>query len=265
MKILPLLKIMETVKNYPQYSVEPVIYYTASWGLYNNYVPGSKEVRAYLLCYRGKCVSLHVFDDGKLIVDAEDDNDIIYVIDGLLNSVELNEHEIEALSHFFMVDKDEIEDIIYTNWLKSKVNDKKIAIIRGTAYILYDGIIPIGTVNKSLIRKLGGRIVESPVTEIMDYINRKINPDFYVSGRGGVIFCNKGKHKCLCFPVEEVMDILTRRMNIPKLQSPLWMKRGRSWTIWVEGERYVSQCPPRRERSKKEEEEEVIHLEYITR
>ena len=258
---------MEKVRGFPQYTVEPFKYYTTAWGVYETYVPGSREVEAYLLCYKGKCISLHFMDNGDAIIDSGEDSDIEYVIDGLLNSIELTEHEIEGLSKLFMVDKDDIEDIIYTNWLKSKINGKRVAIIRGIVYVLYDGIIPIGNVSRGLIRKLGGKIVESPVSEIVEYINTKIKPDFYVTGRGGVIFCNREKHRCLCFPLEEIMDLITRRMKLPKYTSPRWMKRGRNWVIWVKGEKYVSQCPPRREGSKRkeEEEEEVLHLEYITR
>jgi hypothetical protein len=262
LKLIPLHELMK-IRNYPQYLVEPFRYYSSPLFYSTGYRTGFTEVEAYLLCYKGKCIAMHLIGS-EMIIDAENEEDIAYVIDSLLKSPSLTEHEILGLSKFFMVDKSVIEEIMYNNWLRSKIEGKRVAILRNTAYVLYDGIYPLGETDRHTIAKMGGIIVKSPVTEIIRYIRSKITPDFYVTGRGGVIFCNIEEKRCLCFPVEDIIDLLTRKMEIKKENAERWMRKGRAWYIWIKGDRYVSPCPPRRE-PKEGGEEETLYLEYITR
>jgi len=265
-KTVPLYE-LKRLKQYHQYLVEPYRYYASSMSTYSYYHPGSVGVVAYILCFRGRCIALHFVrnDNDNLIIDAESPEDIKYVIDNLLKSPELSEHEIEALARFFYVSKDDIESIMYINWIGNMINGKRAAIVRNITYILSDGIYALGEADYSTIRKLGGIIVDSPVSEMSSYIRRKINPDFFSLGRGGVLFCNSKQKTCLCFPVEEVIDILAKKMALKEEIAERWMKKGNSWLAWFKGEKYVSQCPPRRKYKGKEEREEALYLEYITR
>lgn len=261
MKLISLSE-LKRISEYPQYRVEPFRYFSTPISYYLYYKKGAITVDAYLLCHKGRCIALHKIKN-EMIIDAEDEEDIDVVINGLLNSIELTEHEINALSEFFITSKEDIEEIIYYNWLKSKIYGNRIAIIRNMVYVINNDIYALGEIDANLVKEMGGIIVNSPVTEIVSYIKRRISPDFYTVGKGGIIFCNSTNIKCACFPLREVIDVITRKLKITNKNVDRWIKNGRFWYLWVGGKKYESNCPPKREN--KENREETIHFEYITR
>jgi len=255
---------MKGLRGYPQYSVEPYRYCATPSGASDLCPPGSVEVEAYLLCHGGACVAIHFVGGGDelAVVDAESPEDVERVVFGLLGSDGLSEHEVEALARFFFAGKDDVRRRIYLNRLRRAVEGRRVAVIRGVAYVLDGGIRVAGEAEPELVRELGGVLVGSPVSEVASLIMREAEPDFYAPGRGGVLFCNRRRKRCLCYPVEGIIDLITRDARLELREPERWARRGRRWLVWFGGERYESGCPPRR-RGGGGEGEEALHLERV--
>jgi len=254
---------LKALRDYPQYSVEPYRYCASPSGTSSSCQPGSVEVEAYLLCHGGACVALHFMGGGDdlVVVDAESPEDVERVVFGLLESDALSEHEVEALARFLFAGKDDVRRRIYLNRLRRMVGGRRVAVIRGVAYVLDGGIRVAGEADAELVRELGGVVVDSPVSEVASVILREAEPDFYALGRGGVLFCNSRRRRCLCYPVEGIVDLITRYVPLELREPERWTRRGRGWLAWFGGERYVSECPPRRRG--RGGEEEALHLERV--
>jgi len=261
--LVPLRRLVQEVAGYPQFSVEPYRYCAAP-AQEPAYCPGSAEVEAYLLCSGGRCIALHFIggDDGNLVIDAESPEDVERVLDGLLKSPGMTEHEAEALARLFFVGKDDVRRAAYVNWLEGAVRGRRVAVIRGRAYVLDGGVRAVGEADPALIRELGGVLVRSPASELASTILREARPDFYALGRGAVLFCN-ARRRCLCYPVAEVVDVIARKLSLEERTPERWARRGRRWHVWFGGARYASECPPRRRGGGEGEEEEALRLERV--